>query len=173
MKRGTIAFSSCNMLVSRIIRWLTGGKFSHVFIVLDGTPDPTVGDFKVLEASWDGVVITSISKFRKGYTVELATLDKIESSKIDLAITACTLMLGKPYGFGQMFAMIPAVIARRLGYKWKNAVVDGLVCSELVSKYIGFLMNNAFFLKKEDEVTPEDIYEYVKGMPGVTWEELK
>jgi hypothetical protein len=173
MRRGTIGFSTCNMIVSRIIRWVSGGKFSHCFIVLDSTPDPNVGDYKILEASWSGVTITSIAKYRKGYEVELASLDKVESSKIDLAITACELMLGQPYGYGQMLAMIPAVIAKRLGYKWKNAVVDGIVCSELVSKYIGFIMNNTFFLKKEDEVTPEDIYEYVKGMPGVTWEELK
>lgn len=173
MKRGTIAFSTCNALVSRIIRWITGGKFSHVFIVLDSTPDPTVGDYKILEASWSGVMITSIEKYRKGYEVELVTLEKIDPSKTDLAITSCTLLLGQPYGYGQMLAMIPVVIAKKLGCRWRNAVVDGVVCSELVSKYIGFIMNNQFFLKKEDEVTPEDIYKYVKGMPGVTWEELK
>jgi hypothetical protein len=58
----TIGFSTTNRLMSRLIRWVTGGKVSHTWIALDIEP---LGQRFVMQAEWHGYELRPISRWRR------------------------------------------------------------------------------------------------------------
>ncbi len=86
--------------VSRIIRWFTKSKFSHVFLFV--TNDPILGDY-VLQADTDGVEVTSPARFNFNKNPILKQI--IPQSDLRPAIKSCLSLLNDQYDFGGLLGM--------------------------------------------------------------------
>ena len=163
IKIGMLGFARNKSLVSRLARWFTRQEWSHIFVILE--LDADVGDHKIIEASWDGVTLTSMGRYRDKYVIEVCDM---ETPCREEGLRAVKELLGKKYGYAQLVGFIPVVLLRRMGINIKNPIIDGFVCSELAAHYLSAALDDSFWLTKAEEFTPGDIYRVVHILKEVT-----
>lgn len=111
-----------NGVVARLIRWFTGSWANHCGICLGGD--------LVVEANPGGVAVGHLSEYA-GEHIAWSHFDLTEKEQ-DRIVGACNAMLGIPYSFKDIAAMV----LKRAGVKWWAAHRlnrgDRLICSQLV-----------------------------------------
>lgn len=160
---GVLGFSRDRSLISRLIRWFTRQPWSHVFVVM--YYDKNVGDHVLIEAGAGGVTISSLKKYRSGYDVEFC---RMEPDRMRAGVEEVKKLLGRRYGYFQLIGFIPVVLLRRVGIKLENPITRGVVCSELAAHYLSAALDDAFWRKKADELTPGDINDVMHTLKEVT-----
>ena len=161
--RGMVGFCRDESILSRIICWFTRQEWSHTFVVLDHDED--VKDYKVIEAGLGGIIISSLVKYREGHVVHLCQLPM--ELNIEAGISMAESMLGQKYGYTQLIGFIPVMLLRRLGIPIENPITKGVVCSELVSYFMGAATNQASWRHQANETTPGDVKRKIEVMDGV------
>lgn len=134
---GSIGFeTSRKSIYSKLIRWFTGSKISHVFIVVGEIHGRPVA----LEANDSGVDLVFLSKYHTPDHYYVLYKPGSRSSKdIDFALAMLVrLYHNVPYGWGQIAGFIFDRFTSRLGYK-RNFFSEGVVCSELGFQYARLL----------------------------------
>lgn len=104
----SISFSTTNSLASRLIRWITNGKASHVYLKIY---DQTFGADFVLHSDYDGIQIGLLEKFAlNNFTLESFVID---DHRLDDAVKKNLWHLGKSYDYYQLFDMAWAFMLKR------------------------------------------------------------
>jgi hypothetical protein len=158
-----IGFSHASGLVSRAIRWITGSRASHAFVVYYDT------DFQqdmVLEAVGAGFRIQSLDTFKKEN--EIVRLYQPQHS-LTAGYPEVAHWLGERYDFGGLLGMAWVMIGRWLKRNWRNpwASSRSLFCSEAVVRVLlaaRYPRLPAAF-GQPDRVTPEDLLRWVDTGP--------
>jgi len=152
--------------ISNAIRWFTEGKFSHTFIVVEHS----VFGVLIMEANGKEVIITRLSKyFEKGYEFELWKCN-VEPSRINRSLDYISKnFLEKCYGWLQCIGFIFVWFGKKvLLKKMNNPFGSGIICSELVLKYMQSLGVDEALGLDRNNTTPEDIYELVTASDKFT-----
>lgn len=132
-----VGFSTTNTFYSKIIRWITKGNVSHVYIKLY---DETLGTDIILHSDMPGVVIGLDEIFRiKNFTVEEY---EIEDDRLNKAIKDNLWHLGKSYHYFKLIDWAIFIIFKRwLVRKIKDPITNPkkLICVDFVL----FILNDA------------------------------
>lgn len=152
-----IGFSSSTSLISRAIRYVTGGKVSHCFLVFQSDQ---LGGLFVLEAVNDGYHIRPFTYTNDANNTLILVDPKLP---IDGVLPVCARWLGETYDWS-VAAGIPLVgLGRFLKQKWHNplATKNTLFCSEAIVRglqVIGY--PGATHLVAED-TSPQDLLDFL------------
>ena len=122
-----IGFSTTNQLISRIIRFFTGSKVSHCFMLFE-----LFEQAWVLEAGFFGISLKPLKKFQKSDTVVALVPVPLAEEDVARAMQA----LGEKYDFGGLLGSIFPLIGKWFKQKWKNPWNNSkaLFCSEFCLK---------------------------------------
>lgn len=115
--------------ISRVIAGITRSNWSHTFMY--------IGDGKILESDWDGVVINPLDHYLNNeYRVGLFRITpELEEDKIKKVIKAARKILGIHYGFFQLvWQFILRICGKSEDPDWALDVDTGVICSEVVAK---------------------------------------
>ncbi len=122
---GDFALVATDGLVARLIRWATGGWSNHGFIYIGGG--------KIVEANPAGVEVSELSKY-DGMRVQWSHLT-MSSSDRDRAVGAALGMVGIPYGFVDIVAILVKdnpVLGPVLSHRLNRG--DRLICSQVIAR---------------------------------------
>lgn len=136
-------------IVSAAIRKITNSHWSHSAMYL--------GNGKVLEADWDGVVIDNLVRRYKNTDISFWRHKKIREIDEDYLVADARKTVGKDYDFGQLFDLIPLFIFRgRWKKRAKAGSVNKIICSEACSR--GYYRQGFPVMKKYtyDKIAPCD-----------------
>lgn len=154
---GSIGFETDrDSWISKMVRWFTRSKWSHVFIV--GAHDPVTGEREILEANWQGVQKAYLKKYLDD-SIQLAVF-RVEASQDvrEAAYTSALGKVGRSYGFLQLLGFIPVLALRLIFIKIDNPITSGRVCSELALEYLRALKVEPFFDElDENSASPQDL----------------
>lgn len=151
--------------LSRIIRWFTESRWSHVFIVAG--EDPVTGETEILEASTWGIQKAPLKKYLDDDYVKLRFyVVRADPEKQRAALAACQDLVGRSYGYAQILGFALILPFRKLGLRFKNPISAGRVCSELVLRYLQLLdVDPAFAALDRDSTTPQDLFAIIDASP--------
>lgn len=150
---GDVLFVKGTGLVSKMIQWVTGGKWSHCAIFLD--------ENTLLETEWSTkcriINIEDTDYLTKEHEVIPIKLTKDQE---ELLKVVTYMTLGKKYDFWMIFKLFLKSI---FGWKVKKHSYDTLVCSELVG-YV--LLSLGVFTYDEAHIantSPSELYNILKA----------
>ena len=149
-----IGFSTTNMFLSRLIRWVTRAKVSHVWFLIE-----MYGKLFVLQADIGGITITPLSDYDKKWTII-----EIVTPKQDIDLAPAWELLGQKYDYAGLLGCAWVYIGRWLKKKWKNPLASGhaMFCSE----YIVDVLQADKYPNTQglipSSVSPEDLLELLK-----------
>lgn len=166
MKRGAIFIGAENKdFLSEAIRNVSRSKWSHCAIILDSTPFESY----VMGSRTFGTDITTLTEYNDTLPYYYRIYDiELPQAQVDKVLRDITdKNLGKAYGYFQLAVGFP------IWYKlkdWfgillkKNPVSLGLVCSELVAKYMKALplKDSEVDSWNPDIIAPEHVYQLVE-----------
>lgn len=121
MKTGNLIFCQGNGFVSKLIRFIDKGEFSHVAIVYDSD--------SVIEAEYDTRAVHRIFNPDKYNKIAIADFGLTER-QTDAVMYEAQFLLGKRYDYLQLLGYIIKRIFRLEGNRLNNP--NNLICSELV-----------------------------------------
>ena len=136
-------FTTSNKWGSRLIRWGTGSKMSHMLIAKRAE-----NESPIVESTWStGVWQTTLSKSLKGRKIVLALrIKNLSRGELDALFLSVQKLIGKHYDWkGIAFWAVAIVwfnkiLGRRLPPENKFADKDDFYCSELLNANIDFLL---------------------------------
>ena len=146
LKTGDVVIFSGKSAVSNFIKLFSGGKWSHVGMVLrlkelddavllwESTTLSNIPDIET-QAAAKGVQLVPMSQRVASYDGEIAVrqLNKAVSAKMQRALAECRKALSrKPYEAGEMELLKPAYDG--IGGKSSGEDLSSLFCSELVAE---------------------------------------
>lgn len=147
MKIGTIAFIKGTSWVSRIVRWVDKGEFTHVAIA--------VSDTELIEAQrFQLVRSVPISDA----IIEFIDL-KLTKEEEEALIREANQLLGKQYDYAQLLWHTLKIISGGRFKRINNP--SRLICSELVSRSLCA----AGIVEEEDtlfDLTPNELFDYLQ-----------
>ena len=153
-----VGFSTSNSLVSRIIRWATGSKVSHTWLLLEDMVD---GVSMVMQATGQGFQLITYERFLKGSTV----VDVIDPKQpIDVGVKDALQWLGEPYDTVGLVGMAWVELGRLFKRNWRNWLhsSSAMWCSESCI----YVMQAAKYPGADklvpSQVSPEDLLEFMK-----------
>ena len=160
--KGTIGFCTKRAnFISKVIRWFTGSKWSHTYVIRQVAPD-----ILVLEASKFQVQIVPINKYEsRKYKNVFFLPEGYDPAAVDRGLEKAGAKIEQNYGWLQLLGFIPVIIARRLlGMRIKNLARGGVVCSELVLQFLkGMDPEGPWKSLQKDTTSPEDLYPLIEG----------
>ena len=124
-----IGYSTTGSILSRLIRFCTGGMVSHAFAVFY---DPAFDCDMVLEADWNGVVVKTLAKAKRERNI-VAILKP--PHPIDAGLKAAADWLDEQYDYGGLVGMLFVMLWRRLGRRMHNPLHSShaLFCSDAMA----------------------------------------
>ena len=164
MLRGTVGFTrKKGNFISKAIRWFTGSKWSHTFIMYQVEPEPLVVEAGIFE-----VLIDLPAKYdTHHYVTAYFEPAGFSSEEIERGIARVRSKIEVHYGWLQLLGFIPVVIFRRLfGLKISNPSKGGIICSELVLLYLRALEPGSKWDSMDKNATsPEDLFVEISKHP--------
>lgn len=148
LKKGDIMFCRTNGPISRLIRFLTRGKFSHVALV--------VSDNEIIEADWFGVFTSPIAKYKY---YEIKRCPFLSEHQRNILVHNAMVKQGLGYDYLLFFAMITRIFPffkKDLTSKYDSP--NRWICSEIVDYAYQTVGVDLVPERKDDNVTPEEIY---------------
>ena len=161
MNKGvTIVFTAKKLWTSRLIRWSTGSRVSHVYIEY---PSELWGGRWAAEATVSGVRKVIVPKARKGFIEEFHSTLELQKG-----LASISKYFGERYDFiGVARFGLPILFWRWFRVKIRHVTRDSKsqFCSELVAR----VFKNAGLPGTNDwnveTVDPETLYQYCKQNP--------
>jgi hypothetical protein len=149
-----IGFSTTNGVPSRLVRLFTKSRASHSFllVVLEGN------EF-VLQADWNGVVLTPNGQYVKDNVVV-----DIVPSPVPIELSKALALADTPYDYSGFVGMAWVALGRWFKKKWKNPLNSrkALFCSEM----IGNLLKDAGWAAAShldtSSLSPQDLLDLLK-----------
>ena len=153
MQVGDIIFVEGTGLVSKLIKWVSGGKWSHCAMFLDNNT--------LIETEWSTkcriINIEDTDYLQKNHEVISCPLTQAQQELLQVLVFP---LLGKKYDFWLIFKLLIHFIFKT---KIDKHSAETLVCSELVA-YV--LLSLGIFTYDETYVantSPTELYEILKG----------
>ncbi|WP_161513222.1 YiiX/YebB-like N1pC/P60 family cysteine hydrolase [Bacillus sp. AIIW2] len=148
MMAGDIVFVNGNTPISRIVKLIDGGRFSHVAVAVSET--------HIIEAQYFTKVRITPLKYRDFEVVSVNLSDEQRDKIVHLGIQ----LVGKWYDYLQVFwYFFNKLLSLDFRGVWNSK--NNLICSELVDRLlsqVGYIPENLFL----GDVTPSELYEYLK-----------
>ena len=149
LQRGSILFIRSHEVISSAIRRVLHCQYSHVAIYM--------GDGKVIEADWKGVIRNPYSRYvnNPDYTVEILN-PGLTDEQMDIFLRFVTSKIGDGYDYSLFLGNFLSRIfhrSRRVMGLWN--VENNWICTELVSS--GMEEAGILFIFPTSQVTPEDL----------------
>lgn len=160
-----IGFSTTDAWLSRFIRWVTGSKVSHAFLVYRDVDFERV---MVMEAVGAGFRIVPLDKFAKhNRIVGIVT----PHHPIDEGLKTAVDWLGEGYDAGGIVGMAILLAARALRRRTRGARNflanrRALFCSEAVARACRACAYPGFD-RDPETTTPQDLYAFFMAEAGV------
>lgn len=149
-------------LLSTVIRWLTGSKVSHTWLLID---EPYFGIPLVMEATEVGFRLIPYEVFaKKNDIVEIVSVDPTRLDSVEASVKRAAQWLGDDYDFGGLLGSAVILLGRRLKKRWKNpfASSTAMFCSEAVV----LVLKGADYPGTEnldpEATTPEDLLDFLR-----------
>lgn len=145
----------------KAVRFFTGGPWNHAFVVAN------VNSFfgaTIIEASERGTGISVLSKyFSSEYDFQLWMPQTDKATRLS-ALEYTKILIGKKYGYLQCVGFIPMWLIKKITLQnVNNPFGSGVICSELVLKYIQALaLNPAYNKLDRNSFSPNDLYRLMK-----------
>lgn len=126
-----IGFSTSNAWYSRLIRWATGAKCSHTFLVV-----PFMGVQLVLEEGVFGYSARTLSNMQADGSQLVALM--VPVVPLESAVAKSFDWLGQRYDYAGLLGMSWVMFKRWLGKKVRNPFAShrAMFCSESVTKVL-------------------------------------
>jgi hypothetical protein len=166
---GMIGFATNRRsLVSKAICWVTGSRWSHVFLILDVTPTYTF----VLEANEGGTDIRTWEEYSDSTTEPTELYEPILSSgdlvyAPELAVERTRARFeGVGYGYMELIGITIKILLARCHLRWHDPIHQGAICSQVAWDYVQQLFPREFAALDQHSVTPADLYEIVSKSPN-------
>lgn len=138
-----ICFSRSGSLLSRAIRWVTGGKFSHAYLMWE---EPTLGWVR-MEAGWSGYHLTLAPRPIKDF--EILRLGEVSAVHREVAlplendylpvVRRAASWLGAPYDYTGAAGFLWTALGNAVsGRWWRNPLSSprALFCSEAIAQVL-------------------------------------
>jgi len=154
-----IGFSTTNKIFSRLIKWVTGSKASHSYVLVTVAGEPIV-----VHSTHNGVNCDHYNKFKKDKKV-VAEYELLIDEETEKNATAHALrLLDKPYDILSIVGFGWVLFCKSLGFKVKNPFPNrsAYQCSEFALTIMrkANLEGSEKFAK--ELVSPEDLISFVK-----------
>jgi len=166
MRVGTVGFCADSSFLSRAVRWITRGDWSHTFIVAGHVGGVEV----VIEADRGEVRLSRLDQYMTGYTTMF--FEPVDGV-MDIGAGICTAMshLTVRYGFMQVIGIAVVLTLRRMtGLSIPNPFRSGDICSELDLRFLGAADPAGPWSGMDpDTTTPEDVFEYLRLSDRFMW----
>lgn len=148
-----IGFSTTDLLISKVIRWVTKSPTSHAFFLFDCN-----GVEMVFEASLFGTRLVPWKIFQN--TEKVIKITKLPYSSQEV-MTPLLEDLSSPYDFGGLIGSSFVVIGRWFRKKWTNPWNDPhrSFCSEIVAKRLKDIGDPNLQDCNPSCMTPKDLYD--------------
>ena len=148
--RGLVVLSGSKSWMSKLIKWWTGSKFSHVSILLDRT----VGDLVLKFEAQERGVIPYLFRVNKNKYVEIWDLNAPQDV-IDSHLAKILELTGHRYWFENLLGFAISDVAGFFGVEMENPFNGGYWCSKLGQYFINGVKHK-YWLNPND-TTPEEI----------------
>ena len=166
MGRAVTLFASSHLRhpMAKAIRRVSGEDWSHAGLRYECT--------KTFEARLRVGSYSWLEYHDGEHRLAEVELTRVNDAKLLRALYEIkTQFNGDFYGVGQLLAMLPWALWRRVGVKRAQAVTDALVCSELVWHFIDAVGSPYQALLRlfwqKDEFTPWDIVTFARTNPDI------
>ena len=146
LQKGNILACWDNSLISRVIRWITKSRVSHVAVMYD--------DALVIESWWNGVRIVKLSDLKKRCNFYGLICGNLTKQELDGTIEYLQNSYESKYDFIQI---ITIGLHKLFGFKIKDNNKK-YICSELVwEAYKSVGIDIAPQVDEKDDVVPGDL----------------
>lgn len=153
-----VGFSTTNRLLSRVIRWVTRSRVSHVWLSWESRE---LGQRMVMEAHWDFRAIPYAS-FARANTV----VKEIEIRRNGEALVkSCVDFLGQPYDYTGIVGGLWVQLGKWLRRRWRNPLgkSDAQTCSEAVTRGLQEIGRRGARRLDAESTSPQDLLEFLEG----------
>lgn len=153
-----IGFSTTNKVFSRVIRWATGSKASHTYLLVKVAGEPIV-----IHSTQQGVNCDHYKKFKKSKNIvtEYKLLIPEETEKI--VLSAALKLLDRPYDFPSIIGFGWVLLNKAFGRKTKNPFPNrsAYQCSEFGLEMLKTAGINGLEDFDRELVSPEDLIDFL------------
>jgi hypothetical protein len=150
-----VGFSThTNNIMSRVIRWFTHSKVSHVWLLVE---DTFFGVDMVMEATETGFRLIPYANFvAEGNTI-VAVLEP--AYPLDTGVQTAVHWLGERYDFAGLFGSAFVMLGRWLKRKWRNPLdaPKSMFCSEAVTRVLQASAYPGAEALDSSATTPQDL----------------
>lgn len=153
-----IGFSTSTNPISRIIRFFTGSKASHCWILIQ---DAFAGQDMIMEATEGGFRLVPYVGYNVGHVIVDIVTPVIP---LDEGVEKAVSWLGGRYDYTGLIGALFVLLGRRLKKRWKNPLQSSsaMFCSEAVV----FLLQEAKYpgadLLDPSGTTPQDLINFLR-----------
>ena len=158
-QRVRVGFSTSNALISRVIRFFSGQRFSHAFLIYE---DRDFGGQYVMEAAWDGYRLIHRDDALRDATLVVILDPKHDLSKI---LEVSGRWLGSRYDYAGLVGAALVTVARWARTKIRNPMQDAksVFCSESI--VVGLQQIGYPGAERLDaaSTTPTDLFKFFKS----------
>lgn len=147
-------------ILSRIIRWFTGSKASHAWLLVD---DPFFGMEMVMEATETGFRFIPYDNFKAEGNDIVAVLEP--AYPLDEGVRQAARWLGESYDFAGLFGSIFVMMGRWLRRKWRNPFdkAHSMFCSEAVVQVLQAAKYPGAEKFDPSATTPQDLLDFLQS----------
>jgi hypothetical protein len=154
-----IGFSTSQLWISRLIRWVTKATVSHTFIIVE---DGDFGYPMVLQEAWQGFSQQTLDNFKASGNVVLDVIDP--KVPLNIGLVAVAPLLGSQYGYLQLIGAGCVRLAKVFRKKIRNPFRNtrSLFCSEMNVKILQKSGYQGADALDPSNTSPEDLLEFLK-----------
>jgi len=147
-----------NNVMSRLIRWFTGSKVSHTWLLIE---DAFFGVEMVMEATETGFRLIPYTNFKAEGNDIVAVLDP--AHPLDAGVRQAALWLGERYDFTGLFGSAFVLLGRWLKRKWRNPfdAPQSMFCSEAVTRVLQAAAYPGAQNLDPAATTPQDLLDFL------------
>jgi hypothetical protein len=147
-------------VLSRIIRWFTGSKASHTWLIIE---DTFFGVEMVMEATETGFRLIPFENFKAEGNDIVAIIEPVYP--LDVGVRQAVRWLGESYDFAGLFGSVVVMLGRWLKRKWRNPLdrAQSMFCSEAVVRVLQASLYPGSEKFDPSATTPQDLLDFLKS----------
>ena len=156
-----VGFSTdTSSIISAVVRWFTGSKTSHVWLLFD---DTFFGLPMVLESADVGFRLIPYENFKAQHNTVLAVLDP--PYPLDVGVREAAMWIGESYDYTGLVGSVFVLLGRWLKRKWRNpwASPKALFCTESVVRVMQASHYPGSETLDPTGTTPQDLLDFFVG----------
>ena len=154
IKEGDIGFVHNGAVISHLISWAMGSKWSHSFVVIGEVH----GVVMVVETSDFEVTIGPLSRYTDGRPLSIYRIDGLSEEDVSTVCKRGLSLLGVKYGHAQLLSLGIRRLLRKIGINIGNFIRSGLVCCAVPLYAYEFILGI-----DPESIDTEDLYQKGKN----------